>query len=514
MPHPSLTIIVPHYNTPDSLQNLLELLGTAFPIIVVDNASKHVPKVAKHVHLISNSQNQGFSHACNQGAVEAQTEWLLFLNPDISITPEQIENLVREATTSHLVAASPQLIDSIGAVQWSYHRARVGFTEITREYTLLKRFSPTMHSLHQQTVLPGGCLLIQRAALKSVGGWDERFWLWWEDVDLSERLYCANHKIGVLPKIQVQHAGGESFSPLTETWRRAVFFHSLRIYAREHFDAISARLTQILTYRFSPDILYPGDEDIRASIIVPNVKPEILGTFLEQNLTTITSADELIVVMGQSDVHRFRKAYPQVVFIGLKTNHGFASTVNIGFRRARGKYLITVNDDTILQDEWIDTLLDQVKKDTGSVSPLVVSPSQAIESLGIYALPQGKAVALQPNDDRQPNAFNAAAVLLTRNALEKVGLFDERFGSYLEDIDLGLRMTRAGFQHVVAPKVKVVHLRHQTSKSNPRRKAWQDVRNWWFVVLKNTSLLSWMAYGPGIIVERLRNISGYIKTYR
>ncbi len=126
-------------------------------------------------------------------------------------------------------------------------------------------------------------------------------------------------------------------------------------------------------------------------------------------------------------------------------------------------------------------------------------------------LPFGKAEPIKSPTDSQIDSFNGAAVLFNRQALEKVGLFDERFGSYLEDIDLGLRLKKYGWQNRVVSEAKVRHIGQQTSQSRKKTKAWQDVKNWWLVMLKNYSLEHWLKYFPQIMVERLRNVSGFLK---
>ncbi len=167
----------------------------------------------------------------------------------------------------------------------------------------------------------------------------------------------------------------------------------------------------------------------------------------------------------------------------------------------------------ILQVHWVEGLTKHAKKGAGSVSPQVVSPRGEVESLGVHVDMRGRAETLKNNNaTKLRNTFNAAAVLLTRPALEKVGLFDEKFGSYLEDIDLGWRMTRAGFTHEVAPEVIITHLKHQTSARFPTKKAWLDLKNWWLVLIKNLTLWQWLRFFPSIMIERMRNLSGFLKT--
>src|SRR3989344_6747510 len=96
----TVSIIITHWNTPNSLKTLLTFLKNSkdHQVIVVDNASDHklnwVREDFSNTELIENKFNRGYAFACNQGAVIGVGEWLLFLNPDVEITPRQINEMV------------------------------------------------------------------------------------------------------------------------------------------------------------------------------------------------------------------------------------------------------------------------------------------------------------------------------------------------------------------------------------------------------------------------------------
>lgn len=513
-----ITIVIPYFNTPGPLHTLLNMMGDAFPIIVINNASKEAPQVPKNTLVINNALNYGFSHACNQALMKVNSPFVLFLNPDIAMNPEDVESLLALVKKDDSDVASPLLVDNQGQLQVQYHQPLPNFLLLLAEYTPLRRLVNQNRRMAKQSVFPGACLLARTTVLKRMGGWDERFWLWWEDVDLSKRLYDQRIKTRIFSDLFVKHQGGASFSILNDNWKRAVFFHSLRIYSRAHLSQLEASVLARITKRFSTVELYPADENIRASIIVPNVDPELLERFLNKNKSFLALDLDEIIIVSSADIRTiqsWRERYPQIIFVSLEKNSGFAPTVNVGLRRARGQYLITVNDDVILNQNWVEMLLQEAKGVVGSVSPVIISPDGKIESAGVLVLDKGQAQPLvTTNYQSKIDTFNAAAVLMTRPALEKVGLFDERFGSYLEDIDLGLRMSRAGFEHVVATDLTVIHQRHQTTRRLPIKKSWLDFKNWFFVVLKNWSLQQWLQAGPQIVVERLRNANGVIKSLR
>lgn len=503
-----VTAIVPYYESSDSLRKLVARLVNDFVVVIVSNGSK-LPKLPEHknIQAVMNIRNDGFSHAANQGAVLAESEFLLFLNPDVSISTQQVDQLLEFLRAKNLSAASPTLVDAADQIQNDYHQPLPTFTRIIQMYSPLRHITASEKG---KTVLPGAALLIRRTAWEELSGWDERFWLWWEDSDLSLRMDQKGHAMAVSPDVRVQHSGGETFKPLDDQWKRSVFFHSLRLFSRKHFPDWQAAVIARVTDRFSANALYPPDKGIRASIVVPNMKRELLTAFLQQNLKTISPADELIVVTSAGGIIGLRQKYPEVIFVPIEKNLGFAHTVNIGLRRARGEYLFTVNDDTRLPAGWIENMIAVVDEKTGSVSPKIVSPAGEVESLGVDVLPTGSAKPRTKTVSAGPDAFNGATVLLTRRALERVGLFDETFESYLEDVDLGLRMKAAGFRHEVVESVRVIHQRHATSGSRPVYKTWLDTKNWWLIVLKPYFWKHW--HNPGsVLLERGRNLSGLMK---
>ena len=484
-----------------------------FPVYVLENnpAAKEKGE-EKNVSLIHSPINTGFSKAANEGWRRAQTEYLLFLNDDCLITPEQIQLLLTEMETKRLDAVSPVLVNQAGKIQQSYQQALPTFTELAIAWSPLHRLFKLPKT---ELTLPGACLLIRRQVLEELGGWDERFWLWWEDADLSYRLKQAGYSFEICENILVEHIGAESFAPLETEWKQQVFFHSLRLFADKHFSSWQSRVIKKLTRRFDRHYLYPVDPALRASIVVPNMRKELLSSFLEHHASSWDQKkDELIIVTSARGVSELQTKYPWVVWIQLEHNKGFADTVNIGLRRARGQWLGTVNDDVILPDDWLKKLIEAAQPQAGSLAPVVRRPSGEVESAGVSYQIRGKAepVTAIHSESTNTDTVNAAAVLFKHEAVEDVGLFDERFGSYLEDVDLGLRLRRAGWKNQVVSKVEVIHLGHQTSSSRPLYTYWLNVKNWWLLLLKNYSLKQWLSNLGPILLERGRNISGLLKT--
>lgn len=215
-------------------------------IILIDNNSTNESNKKLNSYKLStsgykvilNKTNVGFAKACNQGAQIAKGKWLLFLNPDTLITSDEILKFVKSAEKQNLDAASPTQTGD------SYYKPLPTWFSLAVEFSPLGRIIPL--SAFKKRTLFGGCLLIKASALKKLGGWDERFFLWFEDSDLTKRLYDMKYKIGWLP-VKYKHSGGSSFVKLDFTYKRNIFFESLNIYARKHFNLGERFIVKLLT---------------------------------------------------------------------------------------------------------------------------------------------------------------------------------------------------------------------------------------------------------------------------
>lgn len=263
-------------------------------------------------------------------------------------------------------------------------------------------------------------------------------------------------------------------------------------------------------------------KQIISSIIVPNLKKDLLDSFLSNNLQFFDfKKEELIIVsstLNLQNIADYQKKYPKVRFIAIKKNKGFASTVNLGFKKAKArKWLVTINDDVILSKGWLGKLTMDLPDNIGSINPIIVDKNGDIESAGIKILVKGKAMPISTIPKKvltKVDVTNAACVVYSKNALQKVGFFDEKFGSYLEDIDLSLRLKRNGFINMVNNAVKITHLKHSTAKNMAGYKNYLDFKNWILVICKNWGFGKIMKYFPTILLERGRNLSGVLKNIK
>lgn len=510
-----ISIVIVHWNTPKSLSKLLSTVyDEKLDIIVVDNNSKmSIQKIQKsypNVQFIENQYNRGYAAACNQGATQAQSDWVLFLNPDVNISHDDVMHLRDYAVKKGYDACSPEPQSS------DYKKPLPSVLSLLTEFTKLSYITP---SLSKNKTLFGGGLLIKKSVLYALGGWDERFFLWFEDSDLTKRLLDKSYTIGWAP-IKITHKGGETFKLLSDSKKKGIFFTSMYAYADKHFTHTGKFIINKLRKHYTPYNI-PPIQECSASVVVPNMNIKQLNFFLKENIKTLESIEDLIVVsssLTNENIWKYRTEYPYIRFISILKNKGFAHTVNIGMRASSGSWIGTINDDTVIpSNDWIPKMIQQTEtiERIGSLNPTIQSPNNEVESIGVSVLKHGKALPLTKKQSDTPyevDASNAAAVLYSQDALQKVGLFDTTFGSYLEDIDLSLRLQKKGWINIVVPDVRIIHYGQQTSKKMGAKKQWLDFKNWILVIGKNWTLTDLIRYFPHIIIERLRNLSGIIKS--
>ncbi|MBI5837408.1 MAG: glycosyltransferase [Candidatus Eisenbacteria bacterium] len=222
----SLSVVIVHYETPDLLEECLRSLAESgdmpAEILVVDNSHRRParPVVERFpgVRLIENTENSGFARAVNQGVRGTTGEWVMVLNPDTRVRPGALRELERfggEHPEAGIVA--PRLLNPDGTLQHSCRRFYTLRTLLYRR-TFLARWmqdSPVTRAhlmldfdhLEPRAVdwVLGGAMLVRRRAVEDVGGADERFFLYFEDVDWCYRMGKRGWKVWYVPAAEIEH---------------------------------------------------------------------------------------------------------------------------------------------------------------------------------------------------------------------------------------------------------------------------------------------------------------------
>jgi len=226
-----VSVVIVNWNTKDLLKGCLDSIpdgagGLHFEIVVVDNASddgsaEFVEKNYAKVSLIKNVVNRGFAYACNQGADIARGKYIFLLNPDTILEKDTIRKMVEFLDSTEWVGVvGPQLIGRDGKIQNSVRRFPRLWDMLIRD-TILKRIlffgkkgritrtlSKDLPSSVDQ--VSGAAMLLRRDIWRDINGMDQRFFMFYEEVDLCKRLVDFGFKILYLPTARIIHLGGGS----------------------------------------------------------------------------------------------------------------------------------------------------------------------------------------------------------------------------------------------------------------------------------------------------------------
>ncbi len=228
-----LSVSVVSYRTPDLLRRCLAAIHAArrslhLDVIVVDNGSHDgtVEMIASEfawVRLIENQHNAGFGAAHNQALRQALGRYWLVLNSDALVERGALEALVEFMDANPQVAvAGPKLRYPSGEVQSSRRRFPTIAT-LFLESTQLQRFWPDNAALRRYYVqdrsddepqdvdwLSGACLCVRARAASQVGLFDERFFMYSEELDWCRRFRAAGWRVSYVPAAEVLHLEGGS----------------------------------------------------------------------------------------------------------------------------------------------------------------------------------------------------------------------------------------------------------------------------------------------------------------
>lgn len=255
-------VCIINYNTRDLLRDCLHSVVSENPaeIIVVDNAStdQSAQMVAEEfptVKLISLSENPGYGAAANRAIVASSADHILLLNSDTCLKHGSLQALSDYLEANEFAALiGPRLVNPDGSPQRSSFHFPTPvhiFLYLFKLYSLI-RYTPLLRQRSLQ-VLPGAsakavpwvlgaALAFRRSVFESIGGFDESFFMYFEEVDLCYRLRQQGWQIHFAPVTEIIHVGGASTSQ-RRTEMSAHYFISLAQFYRKHYSWV--RLAQL-----------------------------------------------------------------------------------------------------------------------------------------------------------------------------------------------------------------------------------------------------------------------------
>ncbi len=252
------------------------------------------------------------------------------------------------------------------------------------------------------------------------------------------------------------------------------------------------------------------------SIVIPNWNGKrFLSPCLDSlQKQTYTSFEIIVVDNGSQDgsVALLTEHYPQVKLIALQHNTGFSYAVNRGIETGIGEYIGLVNNDTTLDEQWLEKMVLALRNhsEIGSVACKMLSYDDptifdgAGDGLRLGMLParigHGEKDIGQFDKSRYVLGACGGAALYRKSMLDEIGLFDEDFFAYLEDVDLGLRAQSAGYKCLYIPEAIIYHLGCGTTGSGYSKLVVRlSCRNNINMVVKNIPASLIIAFLPHII---------------
>lgn len=273
---PKIDIIIVNWNSGKQLYECLQSIGTATKdgsnlgnIIVVDNASvdgsaDELQNFNLPLTIIRNNINRGFAAACNQGASESKADYLLFLNPDAQLFENSLSvpiAFMERPENRHIGIVGIQLVDEEGRISRTCARFPTSRQFFAKMLGLDHLFPHVFSSYfmvewdHKDSRevdhVIGAFFLVRRNLFEVLGGFDERFFMYFEDLDFSLRARQLGYSSFYLTEAQAYHKGGGT----SEQIKARRLFYSLRsriIYGYKHFSWIAATMLMLGTIIVEP----------------------------------------------------------------------------------------------------------------------------------------------------------------------------------------------------------------------------------------------------------------------
>lgn len=260
-----ISVLIVNWNTRRLLECCLRSILTAGEgllreVIVVDNASTDdsvamVRERFPRVRLVENAENEGFARANNRGVGLARGDHVLLLNTDAFLAPGALRALMELAEckpNAGLVGA--QLRNPDGTFQASH----TAFPTLRQEFLILSglgralwrpwypSYGPDEGAPRMADYVEGACMLVRRAAYLAVGGFDEEYFMYAEDVDLCRALCDAGWEVWYQPAAVVTHLGGGSSLHRKPEREGDLYRSRVRYFRKHHGDAAASTLKAMI----------------------------------------------------------------------------------------------------------------------------------------------------------------------------------------------------------------------------------------------------------------------------
>lgn len=252
-----ISVVIVNYNVREFLNNALIPLFKSLEkftseVFVVDNASDDgsvelIQKNFPQVHLIANTTNVGFAKANNQALALARGKYILLLNPDTLIQEDTFENLIHffEANTQAGMVGC-KILNPDGSLQlacrrsfptpWTAFTKTFGLSALFPKSKIFAKYNLTYLDPDQTCevdAISGSFMMLTKKVYENIGGLDETFFMYGEDLDWCFRVQKAGYKVYYVPTTSIIHYKGES-TKRSDIDELKVFYNAMRLFVRKH----------------------------------------------------------------------------------------------------------------------------------------------------------------------------------------------------------------------------------------------------------------------------------------
>ena len=253
----NLTIVIINWNSRDYLAKCLESirqqrLSHDAEVVVVDGASFDgsealVQDKFPEVHFIQSPDNIGYGRCCNLGARSARGEFLLILNPDTELKPGAVGAMMAALKSqSKIGLVGARLIDSDGTFQSSSTHPLPGIFNTVFDCAFIRRLAWQLSGRSRRrspftvNAVSGACMMVRTSLFKKIGGFNPRFFMYGEDVDLCQRVRGSGHEVYHVPMAEVVHYGGVSSANRGSGFSQVMIREAVDVFMRIHHGPTAA----------------------------------------------------------------------------------------------------------------------------------------------------------------------------------------------------------------------------------------------------------------------------------
>jgi GT2 family glycosyltransferase/glycosyltransferase involved in cell wall biosynthesis/ubiquinone/menaquinone biosynthesis C-methylase UbiE len=494
---PGVSVVSVTYNSLRTVAPFVEsVLASLFPgdeLIVVDNGSRdetayYLEQVASveqgRIAVVPLPESIGYAAAAAKGIRLAKNEYIVFLDPDTVVFGSWVDDLLDPMLRDEHVGATGPVSNHAAGLQNVSTYLELPGAQATLEKIREELESRWRGKTVDTKLLMGFCLAIRKSVLENVGGLDESLFLGNHDLDLSWRLQRAGFRQLVVPSVFVLRQGQVS-SGREPRVRTAYLVQQNTNQLYERLCAASSGSPPSGRDLWGIDRFRPQEGLL--SIIMP-VHRDAVATrrSLESIVRNTHRPYEIIVIDNAADaetrsvIEAYAGRVDNFTIVTNEFNLGYPVACNQGLARARGEYLVVMNNDVVVPPHWASRLLAAFSVDpkVGAVGPrtnyaagpqLVENPDYTEQTFPAWAEAwyRKNAGYLRP-----AVRLIGFLMVLKRQLVEEIGGFDPLFGiGNYEDDDYCLRALIAGYKLVIADDVFVHHFGSRCFREQPGRYA-------------------------------------------